>query len=436
MPHVTVYDVLFLLYNFIQWMMWHETANRLFPPRVPPLWLYAAEIVSCAVAIYLDMYPWDDHLFLRASSTVFFFALPMILLHGGKLLRKIAVAVMVEGSLILSEALLLFISPDMVLRVARRDYACLPVIFYYIEHLICQGLLLVVIYYLFRILERRSNPYLSDREHLIFLLFPISQFVLLAGWYLNYVNNTTPRTLLTVLAVLLFCAATDVLLFRLIGKIAENTKLRARNELMEEQIAARSAHYQIMAQNYSDMRRLRHDLANHLCTIRALLEEGKQEEAQRYARELEQTHTARILLSDCQNSALAAFLSSRIEALAGQQIPVEVDIHLPAACAVSDIDLIIAFGNLLDNAAEACAKTEAPRISIRAALADHYLHIETENPFLAEDCAPKKRRVPYLERGIGSRILQSLAEKYHGTYTAEPVDGMYHATLVLKETAL
>ena len=47
----------------------------------------------------------------------------------------------------------------------------------------------------------------------------------------------------------------------------------------------------------------------------------------------------------------------------------------------------------------------------------------------------KKRRIPYLERGLGSGILQALAEKYHGNYNGYYDDNAYHTVLVLKEGA-
>lgn len=233
--------------------------------------------------------------------------------------------------------------------------------------------------------------------------------------------------------VLIFSILTDILLFRLISRTAENAELHARNELMEEQIAVKAKYYQLMAQSYSNMRQMRHDIANHICTIHAMLQSGEKEAAQKYVAELEKTTAVRSLLSDCQNTAVDAFLRERMENLSAQGITLSLDIHLPPYCFVSDVDLITALGNLLDNAADACQQIPHSYIALKASLSDGFLHIETENPY-RPDRSKKERRISYMERGTGIRILKSLAGKYNGSFVSRENDGIYNTTLILKES--
>lgn len=188
-----------------------------------------------------------------------------------------------------------------------------------------------------------------------------------------------------------------------------------------------------MAQSYSNMRQMRHDIANHICTIHAMLQSGEKEAAQKYVAELEKTTAVRSLLSDCQNTAVDAFLRERMENLAAQGITLSLDIHLPPYCFVSDVDLITALGNLLDNAADACQQIPHSYIALKASLSDGFLHIETENPY-RPDSSKKERRISYMERGTGIRILKSLAGKYNGSFVSRENDGIYNTTLILKES--
>ena len=137
-------------------------------------------------------------------------------------------------------------------------------------------------------------------------------------------------------------------------------------------MAVKAKYYQLMAQSYSNMRQMRHDIANHICTIHAMLQSNEKDAAQKYVAELEKTTAVRSLLSDCQNTAVDAFLRERMENLAAQGITLSVDIHLPPYCFVSDVDLITALGNLLDNAADACRQLPNAHIAVKASLSDGF----------------------------------------------------------------
>ena len=84
-----------------------------------------------------------------------------------------------------------------------------------------------------------------------------------------------------------------------------------------------------------------------------------------------------------------------------------------------------------DNAAEAALKCEKPWIKLNAYSSKGYMIIEVTNPTLPG--ASKPRRIPELPRGVGSHILTEIAEAYDGQYTCCEEDGIFRATLTLKE---
>ena len=59
---------------------------------------------------------------------------------------------------------------------------------------------------------------------------------------------------------------------------------------------------------------------------------------------------------------------------------------------------------------------------------------EVRNPAPAAP-ARHSRRIPELERGIGSHILRALAETYEGSYALTPSGGECTASLLLKGAA-
>ena len=109
----------------------------------------------------------------------------------------------------------------------------------------------------------------------------------------------------------------------------------------------------------------------------------------------------------------------------------ETDLHLPAELCISNPDLICIYGNILDNAIEACRNTQNARIILKTAYDEPYLSISCSNT-IPETAREKKRRIPELERGIGMTILAGLAEQYDGQYTHKSDEGMFHTEIILK----
>ena len=65
-----------------------------------------------------------------------------------------------------------------------------------------------------------------------------------------------------------------------------------------------------------------------------------------------------------------------------------------------------------------------------------YLVIQESNPVRARQPQGKKlRRIPELERGVGFRVLSSLAEKYDGSFRHTCENDTYTVTLLLRAAA-
>ena len=119
-------------------------------------------------------------------------------------------------------------------------------------------------------------------------------------------------------------------------------------------------HYSALVDQYEDNRRIRHDIAHHMHTIQLLLESGRRQEATAYAGELmrQQEHSSQ--LDQCENPLVDAFLFSRIREARQAGIPVEASVVLPRRLPIANVDLVILFGNLMDNAVEACGQKSLP----------------------------------------------------------------------------
>jgi two-component system sensor histidine kinase AgrC len=207
---------------------------------------------------------------------------------------------------------------------------------------------------------------------------------------------------------------------------------RLRSSGFQVRSTMQLSHYTALTSQYEANRRIRHDILHHVNTIRYLLANGQQQEATEYAGQLLAENQRSSQLGQCDNPVIDAFLYGRVQEAKAQGITVETHIILPVELPVSNTDLVIVFGNLMDNAVEACAKLENPKIELNAHIEKGYLVITESNPAVPEPEGRKQRRIPELERGVGMQILKSVAEKYQGSYMTETGNGNYSVSVFLK----
>ena len=286
---------------------------------------------------------------------------------------------------------------------------------------------------LLSLLFTRSKNNLSGKQLLIFSAFPITQMFCEASLVTLMFSPPHFEYIPMQLIVSALFLVSDILLYRTMVHTEQRVQLEVENQLLEKQLDAQLAHYSDLTGQYEQIRAMRHDISHHLNTINALLQAGNLKAASEYSEQLLPMQTYISRLGKCKNPVVDAFLYSRMQDAEAQGVPVQADVSLPVELPVSNTDLIVAFGNMLDNALEACEGVPGAQIRLQAYLAKGYLVIHERNPVRGEPAAAKPRRIPELERGVGFRVLSGLAQKYDGSFRHElEPGGDYAVTLMLK----
>ena len=358
-------------------------------------------------------------------------AMAFLLFRGTPGRKLLAVAAELAGSLLME----LMFTPLMIDLQSNDDisvWADPRALIYGVTFLPVLGLGLMLISFIFT----RSKNNLSGRQLLVFSAFPITQMVCEAS--LVTLMFTPPRYeyIPMQLIVSVLFLVSDILLYRTMVRTEQRVQLEVENQLLEKQLDAQLAHYSDLTAQYEQIRAMRHDISHHLNTINALLQEGNLKAATEYSEQLLPMQTYISRLGKCQNPVVDAFLYSRMQDAEAKGMPVQADVSLPVELPVSNTDLIVAFGNLLDNALEACSGIPDAQITLRAHMDKGYLVIQESNPVRARQPQGKKpRRIPELERGVGFRVLSSLAAKYDGSFRHACENDTYTVTLLLRAAA-
>ena len=155
-------------------------------------------------------------------------------------------------------------------------------------------------------------------------------------------------TFFLALLLLLGLAAAFIWIPRLIDR---------RTESFQSDLVNR--HYEEVENMYRTMRAWRHDYHNHIQAAGSYLELGKYEELATYLKELDASLYEIDRIIKTGNLMADAILNSKLSLMREYQIRTEVTAHVPAQLKITDTELCVLLGNLLDNAIEACQKVAA-----------------------------------------------------------------------------
>jgi Signal transduction histidine kinase regulating citrate/malate metabolism len=188
---------------------------------------------------------------------------------------------------------------------------------------------------------------------------------------------------------------------------------------------------------YLTMRGWRHDYHNHLQTLKAHLKLGQVREAQVYLDRLELDLDNINQLIESGNVNLDAILNSKLSLALKEDIEINYKAEVPQVLTVSDIDLCVLIGNLIDNAVEACNKmTEqegAKFVRLYIGVLKKQLYISVTNATneqvrkMDEDYITTKRG----NHGHGLKRINNIVEKYEGYINRKNEPGVFVTEIML-----
>lgn len=188
-------------------------------------------------------------------------------------------------------------------------------------------------------------------------------------------------------------------------------------KLVEYQTEQSEKHLNEVRSIHTEMRGYKHDFHHHLQTLKGYIQSGEYDRANAYIDELDQKLQSVDTLLKTGNVSLDAILSAKIAQAKTDDITVTVKANVPDKLTITDVELSIIVGNLLDNAIEACKTVEKDRfIRLYITLKGKMLYFSMLNSAgekqkkLGTLFATKKDGV----HGFGLRRAESIIEAHGG----------------------
>ena len=218
-------------------------------------------------------------------------------------------------------------------------------------------------------------------------------------------------------------------LLQRIMKREEDKTIIYQNKLMKQQMDE-------IENIYMTMRGWRHDYHNHLQSLKGYLSLNKVDQMKNYLNELETDLDSIDTLYHSGNLQLDSILNAKLSIAEKGQIRIHCDASIPPQLHVSDLDLCVILGNLLDNAIESCRKIKDPDerfIRVYIGILKKQLYISITN---ATSETVKQRTDHYFttkrgDHGHGLKRVDQVVKKYDGYLNRQNEPGVFATEIVL-----
>ena len=246
------------------------------------------------------------------------------------------------------------------------------------------------------------------------------------------IYDTVPATRfwIPVICVLLLSAiVASVILFQKLVQYNEETRKRA---ILENQVWQMQKEIVEIQDIYTDMRGLRHDMRSHIANISLLVKNvagSVNEELESYIGKMEKTVSKLDFTYQTGNPITDIIIHQKGQEAEKKQIQFKVDFAYPPNLLIDIYDIAVILNNALENAIEACRKTEGNKqIKLHSYVKGSLFFIEVENDFSEDIIIEKESGLPVSSKesgklhGIGISNIQRCAKKYKGDIDIEISD--------------
>jgi len=208
------------------------------------------------------------------------------------------------------------------------------------------------------------------------------------------------------------------------------TELEDKVTNLKKQLIYQSKNYQQISTAYRSTRKIIHDTKKHFRYINECIKKEHYSSINAYLaqliNELEDSHTS----INTGNLVIDAFIGSSRAQAENEHITFTTKIQINTDyITVSDYDLCIILGNLLDNALEACQKVIPPKpkqINVNIFTTPKKFVIHICNTYADIPTSQESVNLQVLH-GYGIPNVKSITSKYYGTYTFFTENDIYHS---------
>jgi signal transduction histidine kinase len=265
---------------------------------------------------------------------------------------------------------------------------------------------------------------------IIIILFSIANLAVI----LIVITKITSKAEHVLILVNMVCMLGADLYFLYFARFAEeNNQLKVKLKLLEQQSLLQYEFYEEQEEKYNESIKILHDVNKHLQMIKNLYQTKQEDIAITYTQEISQMLMPLSLEEYTNNPILNVLLNDKKKIASLHTIQFKLDIGIVDLSFMEPIEVTTIFGNLLDNAIEACDKvTQNKYIEVKLDKYNDFIAIKISNSTMPIEKwhlgKPVSRKGK--NHGIGLLNVENIIEKYNGNMILEEKNKKFSCNII------
>jgi sensor histidine kinase YesM len=248
--------------------------------------------------------------------------------------------------------------------------------------------------------------------------------------------NARGLTVDQVVAGLILIFLINIVTFHLYDVIVAALSEKMQSLLILEQNKYYDKQLETMKTSLHTTNAVRHDLKNHMFSIRSLIESGETKESLDYISEIMEDIGAKKTCSATGNNVIDSIINFKLQEAVQNGIKTELDLKIPSNMDMPSFDMTILLGNLLDNAIKAATKVKENRyITLNMKYDKGRLMIRTDNPYTGEINEENGKllttEADKENHGIGLQNVKKVLQKYDGIMNIDYRGNVFSVSLFM-----
>ncbi len=294
---------------------------------------------------------------------------------------------------------------------------------YYLISAYISALLTGLFEFIFELLKRKRDGKEPDMPYfVVVILVPLMSVITLLT-----LNTANSPNMLVQLSLSTFLLWINFFIIFLYFHLIETMNSERKGFFYKMKAEEYSNQLELEIQSQEQVRSFRHDMRNHLSELMILIKNNEKEKAVSYIEEMTGALRNPKEYSKCGNKELDSMLNFLLKDAEKLDIDVEVSGAAPERMRISEYELNVIIGNLVDNAMAAAAEATEKKIGINIFFDKGLLHFSIKNSFSGELRRDKKGQLQSSKlspegHGLGIKNVLRTVKKNGGTITFDPND--------------
>lgn len=242
------------------------------------------------------------------------------------------------------------------------------------------------------------------------------------------------QTVVLCMCIIFTIAITNYMVFMMISKFADMVACKHEDEMLRREIKYRDEYYQDIERYQERIQDIKHDMKNQLMALYGVVELGMDDAIRNALKNMvnEIGMVEESIYSS--NPVLNSILKDKASKAKENGIKIRINAFIPKKVTIEPGDMGVLYGNLLDNAIEACCKVnqEERFIEFETKYQKQKLLITIRNSKVPEKntmlCTTKEDKRAH---GRGIQSVRKVAERYNGNVLLKDEQRIFEANVLL-----